>query len=349
MNSKNISEIILPVTYPIINSYTHYDNLFSILGNYKKTQGWIYNNMINLWGYKTEDGLPMIKFGPWHIRRSCPFIKTYNFDKHFIDKSFGNITNFIISSIQLGYYVYLFYDEYYIPLSDSYLKRHFEHHLFIYGFNIINKEFNVADYFTNSKYSFEKAFFKDVEYAINAAYKNPIVDGFCELIKPVDSNYIFELDTFLDSINHYLNSKKYLTRFDIASLSVLEAEHLLRKDSTSINFGLKNYNLLKLELLSMKQQDKIHRDIKPLHMIYNHMVLMTSALTFLYNNKLMKKEDCILSYKKNVLQVSLMIRNLYLKYIVSSNQDLIDKIIHLLDILQENEQVALENLLYEIK
>ncbi len=349
MNSKDAAEIILPVAYPIINSYTHYDCLFSILGNRKETQGWIYNHMLNLWGYKMDEGLPIIKFGPWHIRRACPFIKTYNLEKQFIDECFGDITNFIISSIRFGNYLYLFYDQYYIPLSRRYLRNHHNHHLFIHGFNKTNNEFHIADFFANGKYSFEKAFFKDVEYAIHDAYKKPIADGFFELIKPVDSDYRFEIDSFIDLIHHYLHSKQYLTRFEMAGLSVLEAEHFFIKDSASIHYGLKNYDLLKRELKRMKQQNKVYDDIRPFHMVYNHKVLMTSAITFLYDKELIKKEDIIHDYKKNVLQISLQLRSLYLRFLLSPSQGLLDKMIYLLDVLEENEKVALEDVLQELK
>jgi len=182
------AKVILPVTYPMITSYTHYANLLSILCNKKETEGWIYNNFINLWGTEYEDDF-FIRFGPWDIRKNCPFVDTSYIDEFFIANTFKSITDYIISAIQLGYYVYINYDQFYIPLSNLYLKHHSIHHLFIYGYNKTDKEFYIADFFANGKYSYGSASFEDVQRSINCAFEDlKGNDMLCELIKPVNGS-----------------------------------------------------------------------------------------------------------------------------------------------------------------
>ena len=144
-----------------------------------------------------------------------------------------------------------------------------------------------------------------------------------------------------------MKSSVYLTGHEIASLQVWETRGVnLFDGEPRFACGQKNYESLKKELLKPTQGKDITRAF---HAIYDRNVLMLLTLNFLYSNEMLRKYECISNYQNNVLNISLLMRNLYQKYIFSRNRSLLDRIVKTIDTLQKNEQLTLEELLFELE
>ncbi len=53
-DNKELTKKVLPVTYPMITTYTQHAHLLSILSNYECTYPWIFSNYIQLYINKQD-------------------------------------------------------------------------------------------------------------------------------------------------------------------------------------------------------------------------------------------------------------------------------------------------------
>lgn len=342
INHKN--EIILPVTCPLITSYTAYANLLSILSVNNKTEGWIFSNFVNLWAQTTITGDTPFRFSYWQLWDTCPFFTTSKIYKDFIFNEYENVIDFLISSLSLGYYVFLNYDMYYIPHTKSYMKEHSMHQLFIFGFDKNNEQFHIADFFYDSKYSFEVSSFNDVESAIISC-ANTDEDYKIYLYKFQDATYNFEAGMFIKNINDYLNSTYTILNYEDVLLYPEEKESMKNGE---IVFGMAYYERI-INVLHLQISDNIqYKDIRPFHILYDHKQIMINRLDFLKNHGLIKNFDILFKRFQDIKNCCLIIRNLYIKFLASSNKSTLNKIINILNEVKVAETIALKDLINEI-
>lgn len=345
MYSINNDKVVLQVKYPMITSFTTDAHMLAILNNYPITEEWIFNNYINLWGEKLDDidEQLYIRFGSWFIRKSCPYFKINTYYKEFFESIKCNIIEFIISKIQLGRYLNISYDQFYIPNSPKYMKYHFQHQLLIYGYDKTLKTFYIADFYASSRYSFENASFDSVELAIINSLN---LDNFlCDEIEFYYTNYKFNNDFLYNSLNNLLHSKNNVLQNENIFISDIEIQRIQENKYT---FGMENYNLLKNTLLGLLNGNNKFNDVKPLHIIFQHKVIMSERLKFLAKKKLINPNDDIINEYVNLQNISNLCRNLFMKYQVTHDNKLLNKIISNLDLLISSETDAITCLINKV-
>ncbi len=342
MNNVINESVILKVKYPVITSYTSDAHMLSILSSYPSTEAWVFNNYINLWGEEPcyENGFSILRFHSWSIKKVCPYFKINHFKKSFFD---SNITEFIISKIDMGKYIDVVYDQYYIPNTIQYKDKHSIHDMLIYGYDRKQRLFFVADFFKYSKYEFETVPFDCVETAIINALESCVFG--CDEIEFIHTNYKFSNYFLINSLNNYLHSQNIVAENENVIINEFELDQIEKGRYT---FGIKNYSLLKQKLLKVLLNETAFHVLKALHVIFDHKVMMCERLNYLANMGTIDYNDPIIDEYSNIKNISLLTRNLFIKFAHTKDNRLLDKIINNINIIESLEVEALNYLVKNI-
>lgn len=339
MNNVGKENTILQIKYPIITSYTSDAHMLAILNNYPSTEEWIFNNYINLWGERppdNEDAI-LIRFHSWLINRVCPYFKISHYGKDYFKT---NIPDFLISIIDSGKYAAVLYDQYYVPISELYMNMHNEHGMLIYGYDKKMKIFYAADFFKKMKYSFATVSFDCIESAIINVLESELFG--CEVIEFNNSNYKFSKSFLYNSLNNFLYSKNIAAENENVIIGDAELEQIQKGRYT---FGMKNYDLLKETLSRVLYEKKRFFDLKPLHVIFDHKVMMCERIKYLLNSGVIDNSDSILDKYINIKNKSEINRSLIVKFRITKDYGLIDKIINNINIVESLEKEAVTYLI----
>ncbi|RCX20096.1 butirosin biosynthesis protein H-like [Anaerobacterium chartisolvens] len=340
MNNATKDNAMLQVRYPLITSYTSDAHMLAILSAYPHTEEWVFNNYINLLGEEPSirNDFSILRFHSWLIRKACPYFKIRYFDKKFFD---SDITEFIISKIDSGNYVTILYDQYYIPSSTNYNRTHFAHELLIYGYDRKMKVFYVADFFENSRYTFAAEPFIHVERAIISALESEPFS--CNEIEFCNVNYKFNNYFLYNSLNNFLYSKNTIAEGENVVFSDCEKEQIQKGKYI---FGIKTYGLLKRILSEVLHDIMDFSDIRPLHVILDHKIMMCERLKYLVNAGVLDGTDPIIAQYSDIKDICQANRNLFIKFGMTRDLGLIDKIFYKMDIM---ESLEIEAITYFIK
>jgi hypothetical protein len=349
MNPNKSEQVTLPIAYPNITSYPSFASILSILACYKKTEAWIYNNFINLWGISELEnggGIP-IRFSSWDTRKICPFLQYSNIEREVIKACYKNYVNFIISYISLGHYLFLSYDEFYISHSRNYKKKHFIHQLLIYGFNLNKETFNVADFFRHRKFSFEEVCFSDVEKAIENVAKllAPSHDIFVDVLKYIDCEYAFDNELEIKNLCDYLNSTNTYLSYEEKALHPFEKRDFYLKKMV---LGISNYGLVKDYLSKLILNKDLIHDIRPFHVLWDHKVLMILRIKYLIENGLIPNSTILCERFKTICDLCLINRNFFIKYTITGDKDILKKLIDKIDTIECDEKWLINELINEL-
>lgn len=335
---------LLPVSDPMITTYTQHAHLLSILSNYEYTYPWIFTNYIQLYinkDYKHNWG-DFYFPSPYEVRPSdtCQWIISQKINRKSIARQWNSAVDFVVDSIHSNHYVHAMVNLFYVPVSDCYHEVHLNHDLLVYGYDLDQELFYVSDFFKGGIYSREVISFKDFNLAFlhydtvphhkELDYLNGLIylyqfDQECKYRRDLD------IQAVMNSIRHYLNNTvpEYWHHYNFGA------------DKEKLDFGrqiyatLKNYAKTTSELASAL-------DIRPFYLLYDHKKIMMLRLQYLYNNGYIG-EDAVEAIRHfSVIQENARIAvNIVLKYNASLNKRLIDR---LLQTLTDIDDAEFENL-----
>lgn len=142
---------LLPVTHPILDSYSKVGHILSIIQSHPQTEAWLYCNFIQL-VYKHY---ALVKYDT--VNWYCPWIHDQKLSRNLVGRACGgHIDHFLKDCIDMGYYIRLDMDHYHLGVSDHYMKKSRVHDIFVYGYDLEINVFYVADNFKGGIYSSEK-------------------------------------------------------------------------------------------------------------------------------------------------------------------------------------------------
>ncbi len=314
----------LPVTRePLITSWQWHATLFSILSDDENARKWIFSNYIQLRCYNIEeiftgDDMLLADIMPGSSSlKECPYLITSLMTKDQITSYCGDIVDFIIKTIDLGGYVYGVFDEAKI-LSDVEVDYKFPHELFIYGYDLEGEGFYCGDFTFKDKYAHNKLSFEDVRKGyevISASEDHMFKDdykgtrGLYVIFKNTDTCY-YDVDTTLirDTLREYLNSQDTKNHF-----------RMMRNRFSDTTFGVEVYDVVLKRIMEQLSKDEPDFDIRALHVMYDHKVLMLERIKYLMaNGYLNYDEDLITSYSEVVKNMKAA-RNLLIKISISED------------------------------
>lgn len=115
----------------------------------------------------------------------------------------NNIVDFLIESINEGFYIYFFVDESKIRISPL-NKGDLTHDIFVYGYNDIDKIFYISGAFDNGKFTFGTCNYEETH--VNVDLSKDWLHGF-KLLKKIPWEYCFSMNYLVEELSDYLYSR----------------------------------------------------------------------------------------------------------------------------------------------
>lgn len=329
------NEFTLPITKPIITSYMSYAPALSVLCNYKQCEGWIYSNFINLYGEYYDSGATPLRFHPkFPAAPPNPFLDLYLVPRDIVLQNSQNIVEFLIYSINNGYYIIADYDEFYVEFTNNYKKHHSKHQIFIYGYDNNSSTFYTAEFFENRAFAFRKVPFKQIDDSIMQYRNSEKFDIWITMFEFKQAEYKFDNELFFISINDYLLSRS----------STISWEESKFCKSNNITYGISNYKKIINYLTNLKNSDICVKDIRALYVLCDHKDLMISRLKYISENNIFEFDKQSFDIFYNLQKICHLNKLLFMKYLINDKTNILIKIIDNIKYIEDNELIGMKYL-----
>lgn len=332
---------ILEAAQPEINVYPIIANPLVIMQSHREAEGWLMNHFIQLCS-----GSEALNFYDFNYR-CCPFLNVQRISKDYLRRMNLDIISFIIKSIAAGYYVYLLVrrnriSTYVFESEENKIKDTMAHDLMIYGYELDQQEFYIADNFVKGKYSFQKCTFQELEDAIACIEEESEprlgFKGTIELIEYYDkAPKGFLLKRFLDSLQDYVMSRPTTLWNNM--------EMTLPYGSSKWYFGLDCYHYLINRIGEMNVNTVFIQDM---HLLWEHKKHLAKAVSYLLEHGYITDRDMLPQFER-MAKNALNARNLMLKYRISGAEESKEKVQALYSDMMEAEKVLIQELIGQIE
>lgn len=244
-----------------------------------------------------------------------------------------NMSSIIDTLLNCDYYVFLYYDRYYISSYLSYKNEHYIHPALVYGSD--NNNIFLGDFFEQGCYDLRKCTKDEINNATLFYYTNRFCKNAYEsdivMIKPEKHLFGFEIDKLKCNINAYLNSCTVLGE---------------KKNQCYEAFGISNFSYILEYLNRISSQNSIDYRIFCWHVSHKNLILKKISYLSINNNYF----DKLFENAKELLFLSKLLLSLALKYNVTEKKEpsMIKKINDIVKQLSEKEQKFFEVLLNKL-
>jgi hypothetical protein len=329
-----MSIVELPLAESPIKGLQYIAYTLGIILNDKESLPWFYSNYIQLFSGNTLSA--SIGFYPAWFDTN-PLIDFQAYKKEIMKYGNINIHSFIKDCIDHRIYFYSVFDEFYIPNRPFYRNIHFCHDFLIYGYDTARKEYLLTGFTDRRIYETTRITFAQFEEAF---FSEVAMKEYVHLLKKKEGfTYDFNLRLVYELLEDYLYRKNTSERYANSIYGVVK---------TGLLWGLDVYKRVKEYFNSLTCGDEWY-DIKPLHVLYEHKKCMVSRLEYMHENNYIS--DCSYLHEgyKSLEYKSMMMRNLQLKYIATSDKRNLDSIIDILTEVEQKEEELLEILVDKVR
>lgn len=317
----------LLISKPLVSCYPQHAFYLSILANQNEALPWIYFNYNNI--FIDKNGFidfivktPEYFLYPW-------FQGSQRLHKDIIKVMDINISDFLKKNIIENYYIWLHIDEFYLPVSAHYLKRHFHHAIFITGFDDEKNVFNVGGYYNLKGFSFKQVSFQDLKQAFVNSNNTYDFHSYIHLIK-LNENYQWENDI---KFNLELLKKNLINNINSSfDYSFYIEENYNLNHFNNLSTGISVYDVL-IDLLNKG----LIEDHRSLFVLYEHKKITNAKFIYLKNNRILNLSDNIYNQLEEIERKSQIILTLFLKFTISKKTTDIKKIIEYLYELKDHD------------
>ena len=334
---------ILPITIPPVIGYLHHAYPLSILANEEAYLPWFHSNYIQLYcppNFQNPSRNRTMKFNfyrrPDQRVSFSPYLKVQLLNRDLIFKSPTDILPFIVACIDKGYYIQPTVDEYFLPDSAAYQKRHLVHETLIYGYD--KQTFVGIGYNKNGDYASYHIIFSELEQAIVHADLTGHYDPEGLRLFKYDSHARYDFDIYLvrEQITDFLHSRNTSHRFRMVANPADGA------------YGLATYSCLKSYIESFLYSP-FSFDIRPAHILWEHKKCMVDRLNYMEDQGYLKSEDGFSVQYDGLARKTGMLRMMLLKFKITRSPDLIRRVLSNLDGIEEAEQSLLQDLVKKLE
>lgn len=247
-----------------ITTYLHRSLPLCAVLAYDKYLPWYYSNFMQVFSYLNDKGFVSLDYlEPYNSWGEIMEMVNLAF---YLLKKEENIIDFIIKEINMGYYLIIHVDEYYLPNKWAYKTNHFVHSSLIYGYDNEKEQLMAIGFDKNmffTKMEVDYTNFKAAYESGTIHYKDsaPWCDlSAIQLIRPYefDAEHPFSNDIFLRNLKGYL-----------FSIGERETLYLLRYPESRAEYGLKVYDVTVRHLENLLQ-GRVTIDYRAIHLITEH-------------------------------------------------------------------------------
>ncbi|AIQ51297.1 hypothetical protein [Paenibacillus sp. FSL R7-0331] len=342
--------IKLPMKYPALTCYPNHANLLSVISQNDRYTEWFLNNYVQLFVDKNDYKKKLLRLDFYTNNPfiTCPFISHQHIHRNIIKRAYDDIVEFLIHSLEEGYYIYLIIDSYYISKYAKYQVNHQVHDLFIYGIDTERSIFYAADNFTNGKYSYEEIPLDQIRKAYDQVENLKLSDWLegVKLIGYREANefwalshtYKFDLQNLLIELEEYLNGSKTPVRYanPYDQWYIYACEMAFGQDIFDVIIHFITY-----------EEDLF--DKRPLFVLWEHKKVMLMRLRYLEEKNYLTANFSD-AYAK-IEHSAYLLNKMYLKHFVGGSRDIeaLKRIAQKLEEMKQLEAALLRSLLQDAR
>ncbi len=329
----------LQIVEPPVLSYLHHAYPLTAAQAHKDFFSWFYSNYIQL---EFDLNISRLNFFTHVIFGNniyCPIVDYKVIDLEFLSLSRINIIDFIVDSINMGYYVTTYLDEYYIPERISYYKFHYKHDVMIFGYDLSKSVFKIIGFNDKQQYSASYVSFSEFEnsYTNCIDKKNDVILFKAKDELSYEPSFSFDIVNVINLLEDYYFSRDTSERLRI-----------FNNPKKDFIYGMSIYNELIKYFKAIIENDKKDMDIIQLHLLWEHKKCMVSRIKYLISNNFIKK-NAILDEYICLENTVLSLRNIFIKFFIVKDKKYIEKIITGLGKLQSTEEQLISSLIENLK
>ncbi len=332
---------ILSTNYPIITTYTHHAHLLTILSNEPKAKSWIFSNYIQIYMSKYINKWADFYFPMSYEVKTfelCKWLEVQKNSEEFVDRNYGDIVKYVINLIDSNFYVHMMINYKYVSKSKwSKGNKDVGHDILVYGYDDVLKILYCADFLFEPKYAFSDCTFDEFYAAYNnSAVKTQISylshNIFSYKIKN-ECDYEYHLNNIVYWFKQYVNSEvpEYWKGYNYCN-----------KEMNT--WGISCYDILIQNIINTNID---YLDVRTFYLLKDHKKIMIERLKFIDNESL-SMQIFIEAYRK-MYSMHTEIVNLVIKYNISQNRGIINKITCRLIEVRETEFETLNKLIASLE
>lgn len=340
---------ILPVHFPVITASPDDTNHLSVLETVDQSKEWLYNNYIQLAGRVglSESDYPIFfAFGTEFMGRpylACPWIKTNILSANLLDKSL-DICTCIMQYIDENCYITIDVNQKYFQCFMGYQEVDFRHSVFIYGYDLQEKMFYVADFFEYGKYSFETVSFEELRQAYYHRFDGEICDDLDD-----DNIVLFQLRNSPRNVIETaatLDIKRII--YSLEEYLGLQKHNVVSYSSDKFIYGVSLYGEL-IKRINRVIEDDIWLHKKAFHVLYQHKLLMTLRIVYINQRFCLPNFDTLFQSASAIEKNAECLRNLVIKFSLTQNKKILFTIRELLSCIYKKECEYIPDLINSLK
>lgn len=298
---------VLKLGDPVISTYTSYGTLTSVM--HKDLWPWIFNNFIQIryahgWGIFSFDSHQF-------LLSTCPGISFYNLPQEIVISKWGtSLKQVITEAIDMGYYLYIYADRYYLACTDYYQKEHLMHELLVYGYDLDQNLIYIADNLDDGKFIQTVCSLDELEKGYWTMSNEYSFWTEVRFLKPIQNiNYAIHVEQIITAMENYLNSS--------------ETYDLVRDQK--YDFGMQAIQRI---FTDIEQAALVGEalDSRVFHLLYEHKLLMELRLSYLMEKSIIDRDETFMELSNILKQDYFKLRNIVLKYNITRDASTLNKI-----------------------
>ena len=349
--NKQKKKQILPLEDVEIGAWPEQNFLLGLLSTQETGWDWVMNQFIQLRGahymhhkYGVVDF--SITFYPYGIHQLtpnlfdlCPFINKYTIPKSLVLAQFGNFHEFVKNSLDNGYYLSTFLDQFF--REDYHGNYGFHHPNFIYGYDDGEKAIYLADNFEQGKYGRKMISYEKLDRAFL------LVPGYVWevsvfLYKMVPYEHSFYAPYVKEQIEDYLNPRRGICYLD---RTVCQNPHYQGEDyENEVFYGIEVYQLLLNYLNAICEKDNSYpeEDWRSFVMLCDHKRLMVRRYEYMAQGGYLTESEKLYEGLEDLEKDCRIALNMFLKYTITGDLEIIKRLMNRVEEIWDRDVECME-------
>ncbi|MBE6762499.1 MAG: hypothetical protein E7551_09505 [Ruminococcaceae bacterium] len=292
--------------------------------NIKNYDIWLCNKLINCI-LRANGTLDSIDDDIWSAKDGLTFMQHFFIKPSLLGAEGLDLIRYNKSMLREGCYITGGYDEFYIPGKHAYKNFHYNHDYVIFGYNEKNRTFQSAAYMMDETYKFFDISYDDY---LDAVIKN---------------------DGMKTSVNYYVINSGYEAKINILHIKEKLEDYLFSCHNKNFEprpeiFGLNAWVAFANNILQLEYK----ADLRSSRCYMEHHKLMFERIKILTESGHISDLNILNEYYE-IYQKSIIVHNLFLKYNLSLNKDVLRRISDIINHTTVIEKEIIERVLKCLK
>ncbi len=339
---------VLETVAPPITSFPSHTSLLSVIFGKKEWQNWFYSNFIQLICMDASSRRCSLDFFPQNSLESCPVIEKYHIPRDYIYKHHrDDLEQYFMQLIDLGYYLFGTFDEFFIDHSYAYEKYSFPHtNMFVVGYDTDNRTFVHGGFFNQRRYAYYETGF---DHFKKSFLEMNLEDELFHHPHRYNGLFIFKPNPYAE-YDFDANLAKSLMEDYVHSRNTSEKLRLYGKNNRYI-YGLDCYEVIKVYIRRQSDSERggllFDTVVRALHVLKDHKTSLKYTINHLYKTDHIANPNYLVEMEQ-IERDAMILLSHYIKYQCARNRESMESVFARIDRLKEKEGRYLSRLLEEL-